>query len=133
MRVVNSLSCRVGRMAVVLCMVVMPQVGNAQAHDEAAKRIYGSVMSPFCPGRLLSDCPSDQATQLKHQILDDLQAGKTEGSIIEGLEGRFGSVIRAMPQGTGMGLVAWVAPPLFFLFALVGGGFWISRKRTTAN
>lgn len=106
----------------------------AQSPDESAKRVYGLVMSPFCPGRLLSDCPSEQATELKEQIRRDFEGGATEEAIVSELAERYGPTIRAMPTGSGMGLVAWVVPPLFFVVVLGGGLIWMgSRKRTTKD
>lgn len=119
-----------------ICVILVTAhvlVGSSIAHGDAneeARRVYGSVMSPFCPGRLLSDCPSEQATRLKDQILDDLNSGKTSKEVLNQLEGRFGPAVRAMPTGAGMGLVAWVVPPIFFIIALAAGSLWLSRRRT---
>ena len=101
--------------------------------NEEARRVYGLVMSPFCPGRLLSDCPSEQATRLKDQILNDLNSGKTSKEVLHQLEGRFGPAVLAMPAGAGMGLVAWVIPPIFFIIALVAGALWLLRRRTEGD
>lgn len=45
---------------------------NKQAHQ-----IFYQTLSPFCPGRLLSDCPSTAATELKDKIRIKLNAGES--------------------------------------------------------
>lgn len=105
----------------------------AESSDESAKRVYGLVMSPFCPGRLLSDCPSDQATELKKEIQREVETGATEEAIVSKLAERYGSTIRAMPTGSGMGLVAWLVPPLFFVIVLGGGLLWLVKRRKVGD
>jgi cytochrome c-type biogenesis protein CcmH len=98
-------------------------------YEDTAKHLYGTVMSPFCPGRLLSDCPSEQASLLKETILEDLKKGSSEEAILAELESKYGSEIRAMPTGSGMGLVAWIVPPLFFVGVLGAGAIWLGRRK----
>jgi cytochrome c-type biogenesis protein CcmH len=98
-------------------------------YEDSAKHLYGTVMSPFCPGRLLSDCPSEQASLLKETILEDLKKGSSEEAILAELESKYGSEIRAMPTVSGMGLVAWIVPPLFFVGVLGAGAIWLGRRK----
>lgn len=122
-----------GRYGALLVACLLGANAVAQSPDESAKRVYGLVMSPFCPGRLLSDCPSGQATELKEEIRRDFEAGATEEVIISQLAERFGPTIRAMPTGSGMGLVAWIVPPLFFVGVLGGGLMWMGSRWKNGN
>lgn len=79
-------------------------------------------MSPFCPGRLLNDCPSEKAGQLKQDIREMLAKGKSKDAIFSELISTYGEAARAAPQKKGFGLLAYLAP-LFFL----GLGFVIVR------
>ncbi|MCH7874541.1 MAG: hypothetical protein IH965_04505 [Gemmatimonadetes bacterium] len=36
--------------------------------ETAASKIFHTTMSPFCPGRTLTTCPSSQAAELKDEI-----------------------------------------------------------------
>jgi len=47
--------------------------------------IENQVLSPYCPGRLLRDCPSSKASELKQSIRTDLSNGKSRNEIIENL------------------------------------------------
>ena len=89
-------------------------------------------MSPYCPGRLISNCPSPGAEQLRIEIRTRLGAGETREAIVEDLYQRFGESIRATPRATGIGILAWVMPGL----AVLGGGVvlgWLLRRRVTAS
>lgn len=100
--------------------------------DEAevlTHQIASEVLSPFCPGRTLNDCPSGAATDLKKSIASDLRAGKTEDEVLTELYAVYGDDIRIVPSWNGFGIVAWIMP---FLFATVGAlvlVFWVQSRR----
>jgi cytochrome c-type biogenesis protein CcmH/NrfF len=68
------------------------------------------LMSPYCPGRSLAACTSDEAAELRQWILLQEAAGASREEIIAVLEQRFGDVIRSSPEPEGWGLVAWLLP-----------------------
>ncbi len=119
-----------------LSAVIVPVMSPAFAADvdqinaEAAD-ISREVMSPFCPGRTLHDCPSSSASELKQKIKDKVQAGESRSQIMEFLVSLYGSEVRATPEAEGFGALAWVMP---FLFLGVGGVvwmLWLEKKRST--
>lgn len=94
----------------------------------AANEIFFEVLSPFCPGRSLHDCPSGAATDLKNEIRASLVRGESKEEIVEGLVKQFGEEIRAVPPTSGFSLLAWVTP---LGFLLVGGiliAWWVKRN-----
>ncbi len=97
----------------------------AKEQELTAKRIFDSVLSPFCPGRVLSDCPSSSATDLKDELRQRIINGESEEQIMQYLFGRFGTQISAVPQTSGVGLIAWLAPISFLLFGGVGLMLWL--------
>jgi cytochrome c-type biogenesis protein CcmH/NrfF len=96
--------------------------------DRSAHTVYGLVMSPFCPGRLLADCPSEQASLLKKEIRSALEGGQSAEMIVDSLEKKYGPTTRAMPKVSGIGTWAWITPPLFAGFLLLLGIRWRSRR-----
>lgn len=99
------------------------------AINAAAHKIYDQVLSPFCAGRLLSDCPSQASADLKREIYQKLENGQSPDSVIQDLYVIYGAKIKAVPGHSGFDLVAWLAPLFFF----VGGGvllaIWLKRHR----
>lgn len=94
----------------------------------AADRIMSGIMSPYCPGRLLRDCPSGQALQLKEKIVSRLAAGESEQLVVDDLIATFGEEMRASPKASGFGLVAWLAPALFLFLGGTLTLLWLRNR-----
>lgn len=108
-------------LALLLVLVTASPVRAQASVDQAADRLFNTVMSPYCPGKLLATCGSGQADTLRQEIRQDLAAGKPADEIEAGLYYRFGDSIRSEPQARGVGLVAWVFPAVL----LLGTGAWL--------
>jgi cytochrome c-type biogenesis protein CcmH len=104
-------------------LLISPQL-ESETHD-----ISGMVMSPFCPGRSLNDCPSSQATELRGQIYTLLEQGKSKDQVLNELYGQYGDQIRAMPKSEGFGLVGWASPFVFLFLGLTILLVWLKKHR----
>ncbi len=91
--------------------------------------LASDLMSPFCPGRTLADCPSPQAASLKAWIVVQAAAGRTREDVEEELYARYGDVIRSAPKNEGFGVTAYLIPIGVFF---AGGGLvgWFLRRAT---
>lgn len=98
--------------------------------ETQALQVFSHVMSPYCPGLLLADCPSPDAFTLRAEVRARLRAGEAPDDIEESLYRKFGDEIRAVPRADGSGLVLWVAPVLAFVVSLVGLAWYLSRQGT---
>ena len=87
----------------------MQTIGTTPASREAHDLIQ-SLMSPYCPGLLLSDCRSEGGRRLRAEIANRIDAGETRVAIEADLVARFGPEIRTVPSFDGFGLIAWIAP-----------------------
>jgi cytochrome c-type biogenesis protein CcmH len=123
--------------ALIAIAVTLAASSSAWAQDQAvdtkASELYDEVMSPFCPGRTLANCPSPQAAQLREQIKQRLAAGSTDEQIKEELYEAYGEVVLGAPRKEGFGLLAYILPALFILLGAVALAYWItSMKRAPA-
>ncbi|MEZ4753813.1 MAG: cytochrome c-type biogenesis protein CcmH [Bdellovibrionota bacterium] len=113
----------VPRFVILKILLLLFVVNNACAEDPQikakAEKIYSTVLSPYCPGRLLSHCPSSSADQLKLRIYEDLNQGKSNDQIINELYAEFGEDIRATPEFSGFGIIGWLMPALFLLIGFL--------------
>ena len=103
---------------VIVLAIIPGGIVSAQREDSIdrqAQEIYGNIMSPFCPGRLLRDCPSAAAGELKDKIALDLASGISPVAITQELIKRYGDQVRAVPAHRGIGELAWWLPLLFLL------------------
>lgn len=87
------------------------------APQDVANDISRNIMSPFCPGVTLHDCPSDSATALRDRITGWAEEGSTRAQIMDRLVTEYGDTIRAQPPRSGTGLIAWALPVLAVLIA----------------
>ncbi len=118
------------RVLLVLAMLGLCTVASASEEPEGwAYELASELMSPYCPGRTLSECPSPQADQLRTWIILQEASGRTRAEVEVELIGRFGDGIRSRPRAEGFGLMAYVLPVLIF----VGGGLLVAvflRRQT---
>jgi cytochrome c-type biogenesis protein CcmH len=92
-------------------LIVLLGAGPAgAAPDDVANDISSEIMSPFCDGVTLHECPSAEALSLRARIEKWVRRGWTRDRIMGRLEQQYGASIRALPPRSGTGLVAWVGP-----------------------
>ena len=115
-----------------LCTLAVGTVPASAEPEGWAYDLAGEMMSPFCPGRTLADCPSPQADSLRMWILVQESAGRTRDDVEEELYERYGGVILAAPRAEGIGVAAYAIP----VVAFVGGGgliVWLLRRLTSRS
>ncbi len=109
---------------------------SAEAPEDVANRISGEIMSPYCPGVTLHDCPSDAAVEKRAEIEAWARSGWSEERIMAQLEEDFGDNIRANPTGS-RGLWAWLVPALLLIAggvtAMVLSRTWSTRRAGTPS
>jgi len=111
--------------------VALAVVPGARADETPYSiELWNGLMSPYCPGRTLMDCPSGQATELRDWIAEQEQAGRSKQEVEDELYARFGDVILQAPKAQGLGIAAYVFP----LVALLAGGgiVWVFLRRQVA-
>ena len=85
---------------VVVPLMTTPMQGQDQGQVEKdANEIYNSLLSPFCPGRLIANCPSSQAADLRNQIRDQLRAGATKDEVVDELYATWGEEVLGGRRG----------------------------------
>jgi cytochrome c-type biogenesis protein CcmH len=97
---------------VLVCAVAGPARASA---EDLANEISAKIMSPFCPGVTLENCPSDRAVALRDRIEGWAEDGWGEQRIMAELVDLYGEPIRALPPAGGAGLWAWLAPGIALL------------------
>jgi len=116
-------------LALPLALAVGAERASAEDAPAWAYDLASDLMSPFCPGRTISDCPSPQAASLKAWIVVQAAAGRSREDVEEELYDRYGDVILAAPRSEGFGATAYWIPVAVFL---AGGALvaWFLRRST---
>ena len=87
-----------------------------------AYELAAELMSPFCPGRTLADCPSPAAANIRMWILVQAAAGRTKEDVEDELLQRYGDRTRSAPNAEVSGWAAYLVP----LGVFVGGGLLVA-------
>jgi cytochrome c-type biogenesis protein CcmH len=124
-------------LAVVLAAALTAPAGAVTATDppdwqSTYNRMIAELMSPYCHGLTLADCPTQGATELRNQIKGWLMSGRSEESILDELEMTYGPSILGAPRMRGIGLLAWIVPPIFFVVGAIGVVIFL-RRHTPAQ
>lgn len=115
--------------SVILLLLVLA-AGGAAAKSWSYD-LAGELMSPYCPGRTLSSCPSPQAAELVQWMVVQESGGATKEQVVEMLVERFGEEILGAPPAKGITIWAYVLPILGFV---VGGGLvGVALRRIVAR
>lgn len=86
-------------------------------HPEASEAI-SKLRSPFCKGFMLEVCTSGDAEELRDSLQAGALAGLSADSLVEWMIAAYGEEYRALPEASGSGLLAWLAPPVALLLGL---------------
>lgn len=97
--------------------------------DKEARRIFTTVMSPYCPGLLLADCSSSAAAVLRDSIKAQLHRGTPPQDIMDELVASFGDNILGAPPNRGMGRLAWLGPIAALSASLLIIFWWVRQRR----
>jgi cytochrome c-type biogenesis protein CcmH/NrfF len=78
---------------------------------------------------MLEVCPSPQADLLRDSIRAMAAEGQSARQIVENVVAAHGEEYRALPKRSGVGVWAWVMPPLVLLAGLALVAWRIARLR----
>lgn len=117
--------------AVVAVSVVLAAPADA-APEDVANRLSNEIMSPFCPGVTLHDCPSPEADALRARIRDWSAQGWNEDQIMAELTTEYGPGISAVPPDDAGGLAPWLLPAIVAAGGLLFTGA-LARRWTKAR
>ena len=104
-------------LAAVLLAAGIPAAADEGTREKAraAHALSRDLMSPFCPGRTLADCPSPDAAAVRQEIRALVDRGVAEAEIRSMLEARYGDAVRGVPKS----LWGWLLPGLILLAGAV--------------
>lgn len=110
----------------------VPQTPAADDIAATHARLASELMSPFCRGLTLADCPTSGAAEMRTQIRTWLEEGRSEDWIKDTLVAEWGEWILGAPRFRGLGLIAWIAPAVVLLVGFVFVGRMLARRQPVA-
>lgn len=114
-------------LATLVAGLVLAAPAAAQTPKQQATDLAHELMSPFCPGKLLAECTSSYAGELREAVADRIAAGETKDAVKADLIRQYGREILGAPEPEGIGLLAWALPALIGLLSAAGIGWKVVR------
>jgi len=96
------------------CVLLLCFAACAASTSNSAHKIEGQVWSPYCPGRLLIDCPTRQADELRAEISRRISRGESADDVMRWIRLNFGNEAIARASGHDTVLI-WSFPVALFL------------------
>jgi cytochrome c-type biogenesis protein CcmH/NrfF len=121
--------------ALVLLLGVAWALSAVHAAEESGwgYRLSREMISPYCPGRALSDCPSPRAAELRQWIVEQENGGASRTEVEEELLRVFGDQLLQAPRAEGMGLMAYLIPAAVFAAGGAVVVFFLRRQRRASG
>lgn len=121
-----------------LALVAGPTAVSAQRSQDRpnadqAEAAIAQLRSPYCPGLMLEVCPSPSAAALRDSIYDLAAQGETTDQIVGWMLARHGEEWRGVPQRSGVGLWAWIVPPIALLIGIGLVAGWMRSSRAQSE
>lgn len=100
-----------------ICTLALAAYGgtsSAQSLDQRTEEIASQLRCPVCQGETIAESQADIAVSIRALIRRDARAGQSSDRITAFLLSRYPN-ISLEPSTSGIGSIAWLAPPLLLL------------------
>ena len=85
------------------------------ALEDRVKRVSAELRCLVCQNQSLADSHADLALDLKHQVREQLQAGRSDDEVMRYMTERYGDFVRYRPVWKPATLLLWLGPALLLL------------------
>jgi cytochrome c-type biogenesis protein CcmH len=86
-----------------------------------------------CQNQTIADSNAELAADLRRQVYEMLEQGKSREEIVQFMTDRYGDFVLYKPAFAGKTTLLWIAPVIFLLVGLITVFFFIRRKNASAN
>ena len=112
-------------------------VDTHQLSDPKQQESYETLTKELrclvCQNQTIADSNAELAGDLRRQVYEMLQQGKSREEIVQFMTDRYGDFVLYKPAFKGKTSVLWIAPVVFLLMGLITVFFVIRRKKVVAN
>ncbi len=121
------------RLALLFCLTApaLALVSEAEA-DRRVAALAEELKSPFCPGKTLMTCTSNQAYTLRKEMHEMVLRGLSNDEVIAELKLRYGDEVENPPQPWYTFFVPLMPYLLGVLVVILVGWYWLRRGKAEA-
>ena len=100
-----------------------------ESYDTLTKELRCLV----CQNQTIADSNAELAADLRRQVYEMLEKGKSRDEIVQFMTDRYGDFVLYKPAFKGKTTILWIAPIVFLLMGLITVFFFIRRKKASVN
>jgi cytochrome c-type biogenesis protein CcmH len=112
-------------------------VDTRQLSDPNQQESYETLTKELrclvCQNQTIADSNAELAADLRRQVYEMLQQGKSREEIIRFMTDRYGDFVLYKPPFKGKTGLLWIAPVVFLLIGLIAVFVFIRRKKAAAD
>ncbi len=122
------------RLAILLWLVLLTSAWAEEAKlnaagEERVKALAHELRCLVCQNQTIADSNADLAIDLRTQIREQIQAGKTDAQIKDYMVARFGDFVLYRPPVQSNTVLLWIAPFLLLVSGLAFLFWQLSKRR----
>jgi cytochrome c-type biogenesis protein CcmH len=127
-------------LALVLCWVVLPVSAGVEYHpfdDPNKEQAYQALISELrclvCQNQTIADSNADLAKDLRQQVYEMLQQGKSQQDVVDFMTQRYGDFVMYRPAFSLKTGLLWLGPGVFLLIGIMTVIMLARSKKATAQ
>ena len=109
---------------VVLSILALPALSQDEDIDKRVAALAVELRCLVCQNQTLADSNAPLAVDLRNQIREQLEAGKSEQDVVDFLVARYGDFVLYRPPLKASTVALWAGP-----FVILGFGAWLLIRR----
>lgn len=133
MAAVKNLLFVISILLLVLGNIAYAQTDSDSATEDRIRALAHLLRCPTCQSQSVKDSEAGLSLNMKTKIRDLIQAGKSDGEILDYFVERYGEWILRSPPKSGFNLLLWVLPAVVMLIALVVLIRSLKQKKSVAE
>ena len=120
MKLLRSFWLWVAALVVVFGVALLASPNQSSAASRAA-HLESLVKCPSCEDLSVAQSNATTAVAVRHEIVADVAAGKSDNQILTSIEAAYGTSILLSPPTSGLGVLLWIVPLGVVLALIVVG------------
>lgn len=121
-----------------LCLPIAAHAIDAKAfsnpeQQEAYETLISELRCLVCQNQTIADSNAELAADLRRQVLEMLQQGKSRDEIVQFMTDRYGDFVLYKPPFKAKTSLLWLGPIAFLLLGLAAVFFVIRQRRSRSQ
>ncbi|MDD5578230.1 MAG: cytochrome c-type biogenesis protein CcmH [Methylobacter sp.] len=101
--------------------------------QETYETLTSELRCLVCQNQTIADSNAELAADLRRQVYEMIEQGKTKQEILQFMTERYGDFVLYKPPFKGKTGILWIAPVIFLLMGLIAVFLFVRHKKKSSN